>query len=64
MELAHAFLSLTDDGSMPAARSPRLAVAAMLVSLALSLAIPLGWLAGHPIAAFGTKIALLDDEAM
>jgi hypothetical protein len=63
MSLAHAFLSLTDDGAEPAARSPRLAVAAVIAALALSLGIPLGWLAGQPVAALGAKVALLDDEA-
>jgi hypothetical protein len=63
MSLAHAFLSLTDDGAAPAARSPRLAAAAVLAALALALGIPLGWLAGQPVAALGAKIALLDDEA-
>ena len=63
MSLAHAFLSLTDDGAEPAPRSPRLAVAAVLAVLTLTFAIPLGWLSGQPIAAPGNKIALLDDEA-
>jgi hypothetical protein len=62
MSLAHAFLSLTDDGAVPAARSPRLAVAAVVASLTLALGVPLGWLAGQPVAALGAKVALLDDE--
>jgi hypothetical protein len=63
MALAHAFLSLTDDGSEPAARSPRLAVAAVVAAFALAFGIPLGWLAGQPVAALGSKVALLHDEA-
>jgi len=63
MSLAHAFLSLTDDGAEPPARSPRLAAAAVLAALALALGMPLGWLAGHPVAALGSKVALLDDDA-
>jgi hypothetical protein len=38
-------------------------VAAVIAALTLSLGIPLGWLAGQPVAALGAKIALLDDEA-
>jgi hypothetical protein len=63
MSLAHAYLSLTDDGAGPAARSPRLAVAAALAAFALAFSIPLGWLAGQPVAALGSKVALLDNEA-
>jgi hypothetical protein len=63
MSLAHAFLSLTDEGAAPAARSPRLAVAAVLASLTLAFGVPLGWLAGQPVAALGSKIALHDDDA-
>jgi hypothetical protein len=63
MSLAHAFLSLTDDGTEPSARSPRLAAAAVLAALALALGMPLGWLAGHPVAALGSKVALFDDDA-
>ena len=63
MSLAYAYLSLTDDGAEPAARSPRLAVAAVLTALTLALAIPIDWLAGQPVAALGSKVALLDGEA-
>ncbi len=63
MSLAHAYLSLTDDGAQPAARSPRLALAAALASLALAVGMPLGWLAGHPVGALGSKVALVADEA-
>jgi hypothetical protein len=63
MSLAHAYLSLTDDGAAPVARSPRLAAAAVLAALTLAFGIPLGWLAGQPVAAMGAKVALLDDEA-
>jgi hypothetical protein len=63
MSLAHAYLSLTDDGAEPAARSPRLATAAVLAALTLALGMPLGWLAGHPVAALGSKITLLDHDA-
>ena len=62
MSLAHD-LSLTDDGAAPVARSLRLAAAAVLAALTLALGMPLGWLAGHPVAALGSKIALLDDDA-
>jgi hypothetical protein len=62
MPLAHAFLALCDDGK-PRRRSPRLAVAAVAAALTLALGLPLGWLAGQPVAALGAKIALLDDEA-
>src|SRR3954468_20017087 len=63
MSLAHAYLSLTDDGAAPAARSPRLAAAAVLAALTLAFGIPLGSLVGPPVRAMGAKGALLDDEA-
>ena len=63
MPLAHAFLALCDDGK-PRRRSPRLAVAAVAATFLLAFGIPLGWLAGQPVAALGSKIALLDDDAV
>jgi hypothetical protein len=63
MSLAHAYLSLTDDGAEPVARSPRLAVAAALAAFALAFSIPLGWLAGQPVAALGSKVTLADNDA-
>jgi hypothetical protein len=63
--LAHAFLTLADDGSKPAPRSLPVAVAAAVAAVTLALAVPLGWLAEHPIAVLGSKshVSLLDDEA-
>jgi hypothetical protein len=62
--LAHAFLALADDGSQPAERSLPVAIAAALAAVTLALAVPLGWLAEHPVAVLGSKshVALLDDD--
>jgi hypothetical protein len=59
--LARAFLALSDDGSPPEPRSPRRAAVAALTALALAVAVPLGWLAEHPVAVLSSKSVLIDD---
>jgi hypothetical protein len=63
--LAHAFLSLGDDGAEPPRRSLPAAFAAAAAATALALGVPLGWIADHPVAVLASKthIALFDDEA-
>jgi hypothetical protein len=64
--LAHAFLALADDGAEPPSRSLPVAVVAALAAVTLALAVPLGWLAQHPVAVLGSKThaaLLLDNEA-
>jgi hypothetical protein len=59
--LARAFLALSDDGAPQPTRSPRRAAVAALTALALAVAVPLGWLAEHPVAVLSSKSVLIDD---
>ena len=59
--LARAFLALADDGALAPRRSLPRAVVAALAAVVLALAVPLGWLAEHPVAVLSSKSVLVDD---
>jgi hypothetical protein len=61
--LARAFLALADDRPAPTRRSLSRSAAAALAAVVLALAVPLGWLADHPVAVLSSKAALIDGEA-
>jgi hypothetical protein len=59
--LAHAYLALADDDSLPAQRTlPRVllaAVAALVVAVGLPLAVSMQ----HPVAAMSSKVSIVDE---
>ena len=64
--LAHAFLALADDDSLPAQRTLPRAVTAAVAAVVLTLGAPLGFLvvnaSDHPVATLATKFSLDDDS--
>jgi hypothetical protein len=64
--LAHAFLALADDNTMPDQRTLPRAVTAAVAAVVLALGAPLGFLtlrpSEHPVAALSSKFSLSPDD--
>jgi hypothetical protein len=59
--LAHAFLALADDDSLPAQRTlPRVLLAAV-AAVVLAVGLPLAVSMQHPVAALSSKVSIADD---